>query len=82
MKNRKEKDQLRKLKRVIKRSGNKKVRSAAKKDLATNPEDAHLTQIDYGGKKSRDLNGIDYDATRKKKTPRQTYDEQTPEESA
>lgn len=67
MKNRKEKDQLRKLKRVIKRSGNKKVRSAAKRDLLANPEDAHLTQTDYGGRRSRDMNGIDHDATREKR---------------
>ena len=66
--NRKDKDRLRALKREIKRSGNKKVRSQVKKDLATNSEDADLTQVDYGSRSSKKMNGIDYDATRKKKT--------------
>ena len=74
--NRKDKNRLRSLKREIKRSGNKKVRSRLKKDLATNPDDAHLTQVDYGGRTSKKMNGIDYDSTRKKKTPRQLYDEE------
>lgn len=76
MENRKDKDRLRALKREIKRAGNKKVRSKFKKDIAENPEEAHLTQVDYGGRRSKDMNGIDYDSTRKKKTPRQLYDEE------
>lgn len=51
---------------MVKRSGNKKVRSAIKKDIATNPEDAHLTNVDYDGSTSKVLNGNDYDSTRKR----------------
>lgn len=73
MKNRKEKDRIRKLKRVVKRSGNKKVRSAIKRDLMTNPEEAHLTQVDYDGRTSKTFNGNDYDSTRQKKPRHQPY---------
>jgi len=73
--NRKDKDRLRALKREIKRQGNKKVRSSIKKSLATNPEEAHLTEVDYDGRSSKKMNGIDHDSTRKKKTPRQDHED-------
>lgn len=68
--NRKDKDRLRALKKEIKRSGNKRVRSSIKRDLVVNPEDADLTAVDYDGRSSKKMNGMDYDSTRKKKTPR------------
>ena len=73
--NRKEKDRLRKIKREIKRSGNKKVRSQAKRDLMENPEEAHLSQQDYGGRSSKKMNGMDRDATRKKERRQKLYDQ-------
>jgi len=67
MQNRKEKKRLRQIKRDIKRSGNKRVRSQVKRDLEENPEEAHLAQHNFGGYTSEKFNGMDDDATRKKK---------------
>jgi hypothetical protein len=68
--NRKDKKRLRELKRKIKRSGNKKARADLKRDLATNPEEAHFGQVERGGRRSENLNGLDYDSKRKKKSQR------------
>jgi len=68
--NRKDKKRLRELKRKIKRSGNKKARADLKRDLAINPEEAHFGQLERGGRRSENLNGLDYDSKRKKKTQR------------
>ena len=62
-----EKRQLRNLKREIKRAGNKKRRLQLKRDLAEQPDEAHRSDVDLGRKSSAALNGIDRDATRRKK---------------
>lgn len=63
------------MKREIKRSGNKKVRSKIKHDLATNPEEAHLTDYDYDGSSSKKMNGMDHDATRCDETKKGRYNQ-------
>ena len=60
-----QKRELRKLKREIKRAGNKKRRQQLKRDLAENPAEAHHSEFDFGRDSSRGLNGLDEDATRK-----------------
>jgi hypothetical protein len=62
-----EKRQLRKLKRDIKRAGNKSRRQHLKRELAENPEEAPHSEYDFGRKTSETLNGLDKDATRRKK---------------
>jgi hypothetical protein len=61
-----EKRQLRKLKRDVKRAGNKRRRQHLKRELAENPEDAPHTEFDFGGDSSATLNGLDQDATRRR----------------
>jgi len=63
-----EKRQLRKLKRDIKRAGNKKRRQKLKRDLRDNPHDAHLNEPTVGKSSSETLNGLDHDATRKRRS--------------
>jgi hypothetical protein len=62
------KRQLRKLKRELKRSGNKRRRQHLKRGLAESPEDAPHAEFDFGRLRSADLNGLDRDATRKKES--------------
>jgi hypothetical protein len=62
-----EKRQYRKLKRDIKRAGNKRRRQHLKRDLAENPEEAAHSEFDFGNDSSTWLNGLDSDATRRKK---------------
>jgi hypothetical protein len=62
----KDKRQLRKLKRDIKRAGNKRRRQFLKRDLAENPEDAAHSEFDFGRTSSTGLNGLDQDSTRHK----------------
>ena len=61
-----DKRQTRKLKREIKQAGNKKRRQKLKRDLRDNPQEAHLTEADFGKLNSDTLNGLDNDATRKR----------------
>jgi hypothetical protein len=61
-----DKRQLRKLKRDIKKAGNKRRRAALKRDLADNPEEAAHTEFDFGRTSSSGMNGLDNDATRKR----------------
>jgi hypothetical protein len=61
-----EKRELRKLKRTIKRAGNKKRRQQLKRDLSENPAEAHESEFDFGRDSSRGLNGLDHDTTRKR----------------
>jgi hypothetical protein len=68
-----QKRQLRKLKREIKRAGGKRRRQRLKRDLADNPEEAHLSETDFGRARSDTLNGLDKDATRRREP-----DETTP----
>jgi len=61
----KDKRQLRRLKRDIKRTGNKRRRQILKRELADSPEDAPHAEFDFGRCSSATLNGLDEDATRK-----------------
>ena len=54
-----DKRQLRELKRLIKRGGNKHRRHEFKRQLREDPETAHEAEEDFGGRESRDLNGLD-----------------------
>jgi hypothetical protein len=56
---------LRKLKRDIKRAGNKRRRQFLKRQLEEKPEDAPYAQFDFGRTSSEGLNALDQDATRK-----------------
>jgi hypothetical protein len=59
-----DKRQLRKLKRDIKRAGNKRRRQHLKRELAENPEEAPFSEFDFGSDSSATLNNLDNDATR------------------
>jgi hypothetical protein len=61
-----QKRELRKLKRDVKRAGNKRRRRYLKRDLAENPEDAPHTEFEFGRDSSATLNGLDQDATRRR----------------
>ena len=62
----KDKRQLRKLKRVVKKAGGKKRRQQLKRDLADNPDEAHWSEPTFGNASSQTLNGLDQDATRRR----------------
>lgn len=57
----------RKIKRSIKKAGQKRLRQQLKCDLRDNPHDAHLTEPTFGNASSETLNGLDQDGTRRKK---------------
>jgi hypothetical protein len=59
-----QKKQLRKLKRDVKRAGNKRRRQYLKRQLHDNPEEAPNSEYDFGRNTSETLNGLDQDATR------------------
>lgn len=56
--------ELRQFKRDIKRAGNRKRRRFYDRELLRNPDEAHLTDFDYGRYSSEAMNGIDNDHTR------------------
>jgi hypothetical protein len=60
-----EKRQLRKLKRDVKRAGNKHRRQQLKRDLVENPEEAHESEERFGRHRSEGFNGMDSDTTRR-----------------
>ena len=62
-----DKRQIRKLKREIKRAGNRKRRQHLKRELKDNPAEAAHTDFDFGRHSSAGLNGYDQDATRRRK---------------
>lgn len=62
-----DKRSYRKLKRDIKRAGNKRRRQHLKRELADNPEEAPHSTFDFGDTSSSTLNGLDQDATRRRK---------------
>jgi len=62
-----DKRQLRELKRVLKKRGNKHRRQQLKRTLSEDPEEAAHAQEQLGRHRSDDLNGLDRDSTRKKK---------------
>jgi hypothetical protein len=55
---------IRKLKRDVKRAGNRRRRQHLKRELHDNPEEAAHTQYDFGKNSSASMNGNDRDATR------------------
>lgn len=61
-----DKRQMRKLKREVKKAGNKKRRAKLKRDLLENPEEAHWSEESVGNLSSQTLNRLDNDATRKR----------------
>jgi len=61
-----EKRELRKLKRDIKRAGGKHRRRQLKRDLQTDPQEAHRSEESFGGNSSQGLNRLDNDATRRR----------------
>jgi hypothetical protein len=62
-----DKRMYRKLKRDIKRAGNKRRRQHLKRELTDNPEEAAHCEFDFGSDSSATLNGLDNDATRRRK---------------
>ncbi|MCI0464217.1 MAG: hypothetical protein L0Z62_45360 [Gemmataceae bacterium] len=61
-----DKRRLRKLKRDIKKAGNKSRRRHLKRELAENPEEAPYSEYDFGGKSSESMNALDQDSTRRR----------------
>jgi hypothetical protein len=61
-----DKRELRKLKRDIKRAGNKRRRQHLKRELREKPEDAAHSEFDFGRFSSTPFNALDQDATRRR----------------
>ena len=64
-----EKRFYRKLKRAVKRAGNKRVRQQLKRTIVDDPEEAAHAQIGYGRRASAQYNGLFRDGTRKSIEP-------------
>jgi hypothetical protein len=62
-----DKRQLRELKRVLKKRGNKHRRQQLKRTLAQDPEEAAHAEEELGRHRPDDLNRLDRDSTRKNK---------------
>jgi hypothetical protein len=62
-----DKRQHREMKRSVKKAGNRKVRRDVQRTLRDTPEDAAFLEANYGRYTSEPLNGIDRDATRKRR---------------
>jgi hypothetical protein len=62
-----DKRRYRKLKRDLKRAGTKRRRQHLKRDLTENPEEAPHSEYEFGRDSSSWLNGLDDDATRRRK---------------
>jgi hypothetical protein len=58
-----DKRRLRKLKRDIKRAGNKRRRQYLKRELADNPDEAPHSEFEFGRDSSVGLNRLDEDKT-------------------
>ena len=54
-----DKREIRKLKKTIKRKGNKRARRQLKQEVEQTPEDAPYSEIDYGQLNSKSMNGLD-----------------------
>jgi hypothetical protein len=67
-----DKRKYRKLKRDIKRAGNKRRRRYLKRDLTQNPEEAPNSDFHFGRDSSAGLNGLDQDATRRPRGPQES----------
>lgn len=70
-----EKRELREQKREIKRRGGKHRRQQLKRGLAEHPEEAAFDVPSVGRFRSADLNGMDRDAKRISRAPRDRPDE-------
>jgi hypothetical protein len=66
MAQRDDKRQYRKLKRTIKKAGNRKRRQHLKRALTDKPEQCDRSDFDYGRDSSATLNANDRDATRRR----------------
>lgn len=64
-----DKRRMRKLKRDVKRAGNKRRRAHLKRELRDNPDEAPHSEFDFGDTTSATLNGLDQDATRRRSPP-------------
>ena len=62
-----DKRQLRELKKLLKKRGNKHRRQQLKRTLSLNPDEAAHAEEQLGRHRSDDLNGLDRDSTRRKK---------------
>ena len=67
-----DKRRLRKLKRDVKRTGNKRRRLYLKRELSENPEEAPYSDFDFGSDSSSTLNALDRDATRRRTKERKS----------
>ncbi len=67
MPKRDDKRKLRRLKREVKQAGNRKRRRQLQRDLVDNPAEAAHTEVSFGRSSSASLNGIDRDATRRRR---------------
>lgn len=61
-----DKRQFRKMKRDIKRAGNKRRRRYLKRELIEEPDEALFSDFDFGRQSSAVWNGMDQDATRRR----------------
>lgn len=61
-----DKRRVRKLKRDLKRAGNKARRQQLKRSLTEAPDDAAAPTYDFGRLSSAGFNGLDRDATRRR----------------
>lgn len=62
-----QKREMREQKRLIKRLGNQRQRREARRQLAENPEAAPEIETDFGRFSTAGMNGMDHDATRKRR---------------
>ena len=62
-----DKRRYRQLKRDLKRAGNRKRRRHFERELRANPEEVETNDFDFGRHGTAGLNGIDRDATRRRK---------------
>ena len=61
-----DKHKLRKLKRSLKKRGNKHRRAELKRNLSEKPEEAAEAEEDLGRHRSDAMNGLDRDSTRRR----------------
>jgi hypothetical protein len=59
--------EFREQKRQLKRAGSRHRRRDLKQALRDNPEDAHAAEENFGRYSTSELNGLDRDATRRRK---------------
>lgn len=61
-----DKRRIRKLKRTVKKAGQKALRRRLGRDLRDNPEEAHRSETEFGRDSSAGFNGLDEDRTRRR----------------